>query len=96
VNEHKSPMIHGKPPRTHFENSGLHFADSVVGIATRYRLDFPGIESRWGTRFSAPLYLSAPGAYPASYTLGTGCFPGLKRPGLGVVLPPPSSAEVKD
>jgi hypothetical protein len=29
----------------------LHFnvgRDIVVGIATRYRLDGPGIESRWG------------------------------------------------
>jgi len=27
--------------------------DSSVGIATRYGLDGPGIESRWGARFSA-------------------------------------------
>jgi hypothetical protein len=26
--------------------------DSVVGIATRYGLDGPGIESRWGRDFS--------------------------------------------
>ena len=35
-------------------------------------------------------------AYPASYTTGTGSLPGLKRPGLGVGHPPPSSAEVKE
>jgi hypothetical protein len=30
--------------------------DSSVGIATRYGLDGPGIESRWvGARFSAPV-----------------------------------------
>jgi hypothetical protein len=31
--------------------------DSSVGIATRYGLDGPGIESfgGWGTRFSAPV-----------------------------------------
>jgi hypothetical protein len=29
--------------------------DSVVGIATRYGLDNPGIEPRWGARFSADL-----------------------------------------
>ena len=29
--------------------------DSSVGIATRYGLDGPGIESRWGARFSAPI-----------------------------------------
>ena len=28
--------------------------DSSVGIATRYGLDGPGIEFRWGARFSAP------------------------------------------
>ena len=29
--------------------------DSSVGIATAYGLDGPGIESRWGARFSAPV-----------------------------------------
>ena len=29
--------------------------DGSVGIATRYGLDGPGIESRWGARFSAPV-----------------------------------------
>jgi hypothetical protein len=28
--------------------------DSAVGIATRYGLDGPGIESRWGRDFSHP------------------------------------------
>jgi hypothetical protein len=28
--------------------------DSVVGIATRYELDGPGIESRWGRDFQHP------------------------------------------
>ena len=36
--------------------------DSVVGIATRYGLDGPGIESRWGVKFSAPVQTS-PVAY---------------------------------
>jgi hypothetical protein len=75
----------------HFKNSELHSADISVGIATRYRLGGPGIESR----FSAPVQ-TGPGAYPASYTLGIGSFPGIKWPGLGVDHPPPSSAEVKE
>ena len=29
--------------------------DSSVGTATSYGLDGPGIESRWGARFSAPV-----------------------------------------
>jgi hypothetical protein len=35
------------------------------------------------------------GAHPASCTMGTGYFPGVKRPGRGADHPPPSSAEVK-
>ena len=69
--------------------------DSSVGIAIRYGLDGPGIESRWGSRFSAPLQ-TGPGAHPVSYTVGTGSFPGVKRPGRGVDHPPQSSAEVKE
>jgi hypothetical protein len=48
-----------------------------------------------GARFSAPAQ-TGPGAYPASYTMDTNSFPGVKRPGHGVDHPPPSSAEVKD
>ena len=57
--------------------------DTSVCVATRYGLDGPGIESWWGRDFpnqSRP----APGAHPASYTMGTGSFPGVKRPGRGV------------
>jgi hypothetical protein len=62
--------------------------DSSVRIATRYGLDGPGIESRWRGE-------TGPGAHPASYTMGTGSFPWVKRPGRGVDHPPPSSAEVE-
>jgi hypothetical protein len=54
---------------------------SVVGIATSYGLDSPGIESRgFGARFSA-LVQTGPGAHPASCTMGTGSFLGVKCPG---------------
>jgi hypothetical protein len=66
-----------------------------VDIATRYGLDGPGIESRWGVKFSAPVQ-TGPGAYLASYTMGTGSFPGVKRPGRVVDHPILSSAEVKE
>jgi hypothetical protein len=46
-------------------------------------------------RFSAPVQ-SGPGTHPASYTIGTGSFPGIKRPGRDVDHPPSSSAEVKE
>ena len=61
--------------------------DSAVGIATRYGLCGPGIESRWGARFSAPVQ-TCPDAHPASYTMGTGSLPGVKRPGRVVDYPP--------
>ena len=66
---------------------------SSVGIATRFGMDDPGIESRWGARFSAP-FQTGPGAHPHSYTTGTRSFPGVKRQGRGVDHPLPSSAEV--
>ena len=69
--------------------------DSSVGIATRYGLDGAGIESRCGARFSAPVQ-TGPGAPSASYTMGTGSSPGVKRPGRGVYHPAPSSAVVKE
>jgi hypothetical protein len=68
--------------------------NSSVGIATGYGMDGPGIESWWGTRFFAHVQ-TGPGAHPASCTMGTGSFPGVKRPGRGADHPPPSSAEVK-
>ena len=45
--------------------------ESSVGIATCYGLDGLGIESRREARFSAP-FQTGPGAYAASYTMGTG------------------------
>ena len=50
---------------------------SVNGIATGYGLDGPRIESRWGARFFAPIQ-TGPGAHPASCTMGTGFFQGLR------------------
>jgi len=59
---------------------------SSVGTATVYGLDGPGIESRCGARFSAPVQTS-PGAHPVSYTTSTGSFPVVKS-GQGVTLSP--------
>jgi hypothetical protein len=58
--------------------------DSLVSIMTRYRLDDLGFESRWERDFP---HLSRR-AHPASYTVGTGSFPGIKWPGRGVDHPP--------
>jgi hypothetical protein len=64
--------------------------DSVVGITGRSRDRIPV-----RARFSAPVQ-TGPGAYPPSYRIGTGSFPGVKRPGRNVDHPPPFSAEVKE
>ena len=69
--------------------------DRSVGIATRYGLDGPGIESQWEARYSTPVQ-TGPGAHPASHTTGTGSYLGVKRSGRGVDHPPPSTAEVKE
>ena len=63
---------------------------SSVGIATGRSGDQIPV---WA-RFSAPIQ-TGPGAHPASYTMGTGHFPGVKRPGGIVGHPSPSIAEVK-
>jgi len=63
--------------------------DSSVNIVTRYGLEFPGIESRWGVRFSTPIQ-TGPGDHPASCTMGTGSLRrggGLEQPGGGVEHP---------
>ena len=56
--------------------------NSSVGVAIRYRIYGPGIETRWGREFRHP-YKPALGPHPASYTMGTGAFPGVKRPRCG-------------
>ena len=60
--------------------------DSSVGIATPYGLDGPWIESSWGARFFAPVQ-TGPGTHPASCTMGTGSFSGVKS-GRAVTLTP--------
>ena len=58
-------------------------AQLLVGTATRYGLDGPGIESRWGAKFSTPIHTS-PGVHAAPYKIGTRSFPGVKRLGRDV------------
>jgi hypothetical protein len=66
---------------------------SSVGIATSYVLDGPVIKFLGGGGFSAPVQ-TGHGAHPASCTMDTGSFLGVKRPRCGVDHPP-FSAEVK-
>ena len=66
-----------------------------AGIATRYRADGPGIESRERRIFhNRP---DRPWGQPSLlYNGHRVSLPGVKRPGRGVNHPPPSSAEVKE
>jgi len=70
-------------PKFYFAKSG---PGSSVGIATGYGLDGPGNRIPVGVRFSTPVQ-TGPGAHPASCTMGTGSFPGV-RSSLGVTLTP--------
>jgi hypothetical protein len=69
--------------------------ENAVGKATSYGLDGRGIESQWGRDFPHPPRPDL-GPHPASYTMGTRSFPGVKQPGRDVDHPPPSSAEAKE
>jgi len=53
--------------------------DSAVGTATRYGLDGLGTESRWGEIFRTRPDL--PWGPSSLLYIGTGSFPGVKRPG---------------
>jgi hypothetical protein len=66
----------------------------VIG-ATDYGLDGPGIESRWGLDFFAHVQTGTR-VLPSSCAMGTGSFPGVKRPGRGADHPPPPRAEVEN
>jgi hypothetical protein len=54
--------------------------DNSVDTATRYGQDCPEIEFRYEARFFAPVQTGL-GAHPAPYTVFTGSFSGLRRPG---------------
>jgi hypothetical protein len=53
------------------------------------------VEIAWRILFIVFAHVqTGPGAHPASCTMDTGSFPGVKRSGRGADHPPPSSAEV--
>jgi hypothetical protein len=60
-----------------------------------YLRSYSPVESCWTSRFSAPV-LTGPGVHPDSYTMGTGYFPGVKRPKCGVHRQPQGNAGVKE
>ena len=89
-------LKYGQSFKIYSDSDALMRRDSSVGIATGYGLDGPGIEFRWrgGTRFSAPLQIG-PEAHPTAYTMGTGSFSGVRRPGCGVDHPPHLAPRLK-
>jgi hypothetical protein len=83
----------GKVINTHYKycckvelNGGW---DSVVGPATRKGLDGQGMEVHWGWDFR--VFQTGPEAAQPFCIMGTGSFPGVKRPKLRVYHLPPSS-----
>ena len=65
----------------------------TVGIATSYELGGPGIEARWGEIFR--VIQNDPEAHPASCSVGTGFFSGVKRQERDADHPPPSRAGLR-
>jgi hypothetical protein len=70
--------------------SGQRIRYSDLLLARRSRDRIPVVD-----RFSTPVQ-AGPGAQAAYYTMGTGSFPEVKRPGRGVDNSSPSRAEVKE
>ena len=67
--------------------------DSSVGIVTR-RAGRSGDRIPVEVRFSTP-FETGPGAHPASYTIGTGSFSGVKWPERGFDYPPHLAPRLK-
>ena len=78
-----------------FDNSSVAagIAQSVQRLATGWTVR--GSNPGGGQDFPYPS-IPVPGAHPASYTMCTGSYQGVKRPGRGADHPSPSSAEVKE
>ena len=71
-------------------NSAQSYSDPLRAGRSADRIPVGG-----GARYSAPVQTGS-GIHPASYTMGTGSFLGVKQLGCGFDHPPPSSAEVKE
>jgi hypothetical protein len=63
---------------------------TTVGIATRYGLDGPGIESLWGRDLPHPCRPALGPTWPTPQLVR-----GVKRPGLGVDRPPHLAPRLK-
>jgi len=88
------PPLHDRPS---FKSRQSTFAITCIILyilifhILRPLLDGPGSNPN-GVKFSAPVQ-TGPEVQPASYIMGNGSFPGVKRPGRGVDHPPLSRTE---
>jgi len=69
--------------------------DGAIGIATLYRLDDPGIESRWEWHFPQPCKFAPEPTQPRVHWV-PGLFPAGKSAGVWRWPPTPYSAKVKE
>ena len=67
-----------------------------VGIATRYGLDDPGVETRWGGGDFFRTRSNRPWGPPSLLYNGYRVFPGGKAAGADLDHPSPSNTEVKE
>ena len=82
VHHETQPNTHNKNGRSKVILQLVFFSympGSSVGIATELRAGRSGDRIPVGRDF--PPFQTDPGAHPASYTMGTGSFTGLKRAG---------------
>ena len=75
----------------YMQGFGAGIAQSVQRLTTDWTVR--GSNPGGGEIFCT--FQTVPGVHPASYTMGTRSFPGVKRAGGGVNHTPPSSAEVE-
>ena len=94
----QNAVKHSNPPPRHediYEVQNIKYPYYLSRYSDSLRAKRSGDRITVGARFSAPVQ-TGPGAHPASYTMGTGSFPGIKRPRRGVDYLPQSSAEVEE
>jgi hypothetical protein len=72
----------------------LHMVGNRRSLSDSLRNGRSGDRILVGARFSSPVQTGSE-TYPASYTMGTGSFPGVKWPVRGVDRPHPSSGDAK-
>ena len=77
------------------ELDGINTLQNCFGGTTSLRAGQSGDRISVAARYSTSIQ-NGPGSHPASYTVGTGFFSGVQRPGRGVDQPLLSDAEVKE